>query len=118
MRRTSTACVAVTANPLKHMENDMDLIQRYTYLPPEDTRKAAHIDAAARKQALYDLILDTFGEDMYTADEMAAEIGEAPLSVRPRMTELFRKGKIVKTPLRRQNLSGKKAIVWAKAGEV
>ena len=85
---------------------------------PIDTPKATHIDVAARKQALYDLILDTFGEDMFTADEMAAEIGEDVLSVRPRMTELFRKGKIVKTPLRRANKSGKKATVWAKAGEV
>jgi len=93
----------------------MGLLNKYTYLSPKDTREAAQIDAAARKQALHALILDTFDEDMFTADEMAAEIGEDVLSVRPRMTELFRKGRIVKTPLRRANKSGKKATVWARA---
>ena len=79
-----------------------------------DTRRAALLEAAVRRQALHDMIMDAFDEDMYTADEMAAYLDEDPLSIRPRMTELFRKGKIVKTPLRRANKSGKKAIVWSK----
>lgn len=50
-----------------------------------------------------------------TADELAGEIGEGILSVRPRISELVRQGRGTATELRRQNASGKSAVVWRAA---
>lgn len=47
-----------------------------------------------------------------TADEIAAELGASPLSVRPRVSELNRLGLIEKTEQRRKNASGMTATVW------
>lgn len=53
------------------------------------------------------------GRDL-TADEVADILNLSILTVRPRMTELLRMGKIEDSGLRRFNASGKKAIVWKK----
>lgn len=50
-----------------------------------------------------------------TSDEIAAAISQSPLAVRPRLSELFRLGIVVKTHERRRNISGKTATVWALA---
>ncbi len=48
-----------------------------------------------------------------TADEVAEKLGLSILSVRPRVSELRRFGKIVKNGQRRKNaISGVKAAVW------
>lgn len=47
-----------------------------------------------------------------TADECAAGLGLSVLSVRPRVTELGNLGKLIDTKTRRQNASGRSAIVW------
>lgn len=47
-----------------------------------------------------------------TADETAGRMGLSILSVRPRVTELARLGKVRDTGERRANGSGRKAIVW------
>lgn len=48
-----------------------------------------------------------------TADECAAYLGVDKLSIRPRFSELLKKGKIVDSGERRVNIdSGKRAIVW------
>lgn len=78
----------------------------------EDTRREAMLAAQARSQALHVLILDVLEDNNMTADEVAAEVGEDILSIRPRMTELNQQGKIIKTALRRKNKSGRSAIVW------
>jgi len=47
-----------------------------------------------------------------TADEIAAEMGQSVLSIRPRVSELSKLGMIEKTKLRRRNSSGMSATVW------
>jgi len=47
-----------------------------------------------------------------TADEIAAELGESILSIRPRVSELKRLGEVEKTRERRRNQSGMSASVW------
>ncbi|MFY9350509.1 MAG: hypothetical protein WBL20_19250 [Sphingobium sp.] len=47
-----------------------------------------------------------------TADEVAGRLGLSILSVRPRITELARDGKVRDSGARRNNVSGKRAIVW------
>jgi predicted ArsR family transcriptional regulator len=47
-----------------------------------------------------------------TADEIATELGESVLSVRPRVSELRALGEIEETGERRVNESGRRAIVW------
>lgn len=48
-----------------------------------------------------------------TADEVANAVSRCVLSVRPRVSELKRAGKISKTNKRRPNASGHFAAVWA-----
>lgn len=48
-----------------------------------------------------------------TADEVAGRLGLSILSIRPRITELARDGKVRDSGARRCNASGRKAIVWA-----
>uniref|UniRef100_UPI0035C96E9E hypothetical protein n=1 Tax=uncultured Sphingomonas sp. TaxID=158754 RepID=UPI0035C96E9E len=48
-----------------------------------------------------------------TADEVAGRLGLSILSIRPRLTELSRLGKVRDSGVRRKNVSGKAAIVWA-----
>jgi predicted ArsR family transcriptional regulator len=50
----------------------------------------------------------------FTADEIAAKLGESVLAVRPRVSELFHAGLIEKTGERRANASGLQAHVWKK----
>src|ERR1700690_2503128 len=47
-----------------------------------------------------------------TADEIAKDLNLSVLSVRPRVSELKRTGKIKKTGSRRKNESGMTATVW------
>jgi predicted ArsR family transcriptional regulator len=47
-----------------------------------------------------------------TADEVAGRLGLSILSIRPRLTELARLGKVRDGGGRRKNKSGRKAIVW------
>ena len=48
----------------------------------------------------------------YTADQIAAKVGEHTLSIRPRVSELYKKELVFDTGKRGRNNSGKKAIVW------
>lgn len=47
-----------------------------------------------------------------TADEVAELLGQSVLSVRPRVTELLRAGRIEACAERRKNKSGATAAVW------
>lgn len=53
--------------------------------------------------------------DGLTADQIAAAIGETILSVRPRVTELLRDGRVRDSGQRRKNDSGRSAKVWVLA---
>ena len=50
--------------------------------------------------------------DSMTADEVAERLNKSILAIRPRLSELLLKGLIKDSGSRRQNASGKYAIVW------
>jgi hypothetical protein len=52
------------------------------------------------------------GTDGLTADELAARLELSRWSIQPRTSELRRKGLIRDSGIRRQNVTGLKAIVW------
>lgn len=59
-------------------------------------------------------VLDAIGASVggLTADEAAEEIGRSILYARPRVAELHRQGLIADSGERRDNASGRSAIVW------
>lgn len=57
-----------------------------------------------------DALFDDY--DGLTADECAEHLNEKIWSVRPRLSELRRLGRIVETDARRKNESGMSATVW------
>lgn len=76
-----------------------------------DTSEAAAQSVDAK--TLRAKVLDTISRHgPLTADETAGKIGCNILSIRPRLTELKRLGKITDTGERRENLSGRKAAVY------
>jgi predicted ArsR family transcriptional regulator len=61
--------------------------------------------------------LEVLKHEAFTADEVAHALGESILSIRPRIAELHEMGCIFDTGVRRDNGTGKTAIVWtAKIG--
>ena len=72
---------------------------------------ASYVDAKAHCKE----VLSVLEKADRTADECAAELGRSVLSIRPRLSELFAKGLIRKTDLRRPNASGRNAVVWRRA---
>ncbi len=88
-------------------------------LPLTDTRgeSKARIEGRAsilRLNAFH--FIQKRGKRGATADELAAELGESVLSIRPRITELFRKARIIfDSGKRRWNISGSSARVFVVA---
>lgn len=80
-----------------------------------DTSIAA-ADALAPKlgqlQRMAETTIRDAGHSGLTADELAARLGMDRWSIQPRTTELKRKGLIRDSGQRRQNATGKQAIVW------
>lgn len=54
-------------------------------------------------------------EGPLTADEVAARLGRTVLSIRPRISQLNKKGLVIDTGERRLNESGSPATVWRAA---
>lgn len=81
-----------------------------------DTRAEAYAAAAVLAPLVRERCLAALTDAALTADEIAERTGDSILTVRPRVTELAKAGKIVKTPLRRPNSSGKMAAVWMVPG--
>lgn len=80
----------------------------------ETSREAAESIgcAATLRQLAYALIT----VKSRTADEIAGALDKSVLSIRPRVAELARLGKVEDSGERRHNRSGKRAIVWRVKG--
>lgn len=79
-----------------------------------DTSRAAAADIAETAPQLRARALAAVERSNgLTADEVAGRLGLSILSIRPRLTELSRLGKVRDSGERRKNVSGKRAIVWA-----
>ena len=80
---------------------------------PNDTSEAAAEDMKSRAPILRERTFEQISNSTgLTADEIAANLGESILSIRPRVSELAKRGLIIKTDRTRRNHSGKAAIVW------
>jgi hypothetical protein len=80
-----------------------------------DTSMAAAEALAPRLGHLQRIALFTIraaGVHGLTADELAARLDSDRWSIQPRTSELRRKGLILDSGQRRNNATGKKAIVW------
>jgi predicted ArsR family transcriptional regulator len=77
----------------------------------DTSREAADsmsLRAGTLRRLAYDFILKN---PYHTADEVAEALGESPLAIRPRISELRVKGMIINDG-RGQNKSGKAAHLW------
>lgn len=78
-----------------------------------DTSRAAAASIAPAASTLRDRVLALYERNAgMTADECAGRLGLSILSVRPRVTELARLGRLRDSGARRANGSGRSAIVW------
>ena len=89
---------------------------RYPHAPGAqntDTSRAAAASIAPTAATLRDRVLDLYQRSRgLTADEAAGKLGLSILSIRPRVTELARLGKLRDSGDRRKNGSGRSAVVW------
>lgn len=79
-----------------------------------DTSREAAAEVRGKVPVLRAAALDVLERSNgLTADEVAGRLGMSILSIRPRITELLKLGKIRDSGDRRRNpISGKRAIVW------
>lgn len=78
-----------------------------------DTSRAAASSVAQAAPILRQRVLNLYERSAgMTADECAGRLGLSILSIRPRVTELARLGKLRDSGARRANGSGRSAIVW------
>jgi len=82
-----------------------------------DTSIEAAAEIANRAHTLREECMDMIkaSPDGLTADQVAARLGESVLSIRPRITELKKTGRIVDSGRRRKNHSGRRAAVMVAA---
>ena len=79
------------------------------------------IEGSGRAARLRDAVLRFYATNTATADECAAALGESPFSIRPRVSELTKKGRLIRTGDRRKSSEGGASAVLALApmtGEV
>lgn len=77
-----------------------------------DTRAEALETVRDRVGRLQQQCLQALKDAALTVHEVAERIGETVPSTQPRISELVQLGKVVKTTLRRANVSGRSATVW------
>lgn len=84
---------------------------------PETSRIAA-VQVAGEAEILRGQCLDVLvrTQDGLTADEVAVALNRSVLSIRPRISELRAAGLVSDTGIRRRNVSGHSAAVWAAVG--
>lgn len=87
---------------------------RAGFKEPTTSRDAAQrIERKGRAATLRDAVLGAFELGWTgTADELAHRMGESPLAIRPRVTELYKQGKLEPTGERHRNESGASAHCW------
>lgn len=103
----------------------MDLFEhaaRYPQVPghkerttSRDAARAVTSDAAVLRERVFEAIRSA-GAAGLTADQAASAVARSVLSVRPRVTELFKAGRIEPTGERRANESTLKAKAWRVPG--
>lgn len=88
--------------------------QQPGYRRRSKTSKGAAESVKDRAPTLRDRVLWLLktSEPGHTADECAMLLGETVLSIRPRLSELKRLGKIYDSGITRPNISGVQASVW------
>lgn len=92
---------------------DMSFLRRlFGTRTPVDTRAAAHEAIAPKAQPLREQCVNVLYDRRLTADEVAGILNVSPLSIRPRLAELHKAGRVTDTGTRRPNSSGKLAVVW------
>lgn len=79
----------------------------------DTSREAAEVAAETAPQLRGRALAVVEKSNGLTADEVAGKLGLSILSIRPRLTELSRLGKVRDSGQRRPNASGRNAIVWA-----
>ena len=95
--------------------------ERYPHVPAArrtDTSRDAAASVQSKAATLRDNALRSIkraGESGMTADEVAADLEESILSIRPRVAELRTLRQIVDSGTRRANASQRMAIVWVVA---
>lgn len=89
---------------------------RYPHAPGARDRETSRDAAAAVSETALQLRAQALAvverSNGLTADEIAGRLGLSILSIRPRLSELSRLGKVRDSGDRRRNVSGRAAIVW------
>ena len=78
----------------------------------EGTSKEAAESIAPKAEDLRSKVMRMLRAGNMTADEIVTLLEVDKLSIRPRVSELVKMGKVFDTGYRHRNGSGKKAIVW------
>lgn len=97
------------------MKEQQSLFERYPQVPGyqnRDTSKEAAERAKPTAETLRTKVYNILKVKPMSADECAAELGETVLSIRPRVTELSKLGKIKDSGKRTLNVSKRRAVVW------
>ena len=82
-----------------------------------DTSRQAAEAILPRVQTLREKALAVIRERPSSADEVSEALNESVLSMRPRVTELFKLGLIYDSGQRRKNQYGRNCIVWTTVPE-
>jgi len=71
------------------------------------------IEASGRAPTLREAVARLFKAGYHlTADEVALELRQEPWTIRPRVTELYKQGVIIRTGQRRMSLGGRPSHVY------
>lgn len=77
-----------------------------------NTRRASYEAIKPQVKNIREACYEVLKKFSMTADEVSHALSKSILTVRPRIAELLKKDLIEDTGIRRQNDSGKLAIVW------
>lgn len=100
------------ASPSKAYQRKYPNAPGYKNKDPHGPSKEAAIAMLPKAPTLRQLCLERIEQLPMTADEVADLLEKPIYSIRPRITELLKLGKIVDSGQRRANESGKTATVW------